>query len=208
MSRAEVETAACLIAARLGVELGEARRFAARLDIAKPGRLAALAANCPPPSSPPSPGRRPAMTDPPAPLRRLTAEEEAAVARLLATPAPRLPPRQPPPTHEPALRLPDPRLWTPTARLRLRVRCTAHRTDGAPCRAWAIRGGRVCAAHGGRAPQVREAARRRLESAALTRYLYRRCLPLADASPAAWASSVLGSDMERMAWADLVLGRD
>jgi len=141
------------------------------------------------------------MTDLPA-LPRLTAEQEAAIAALSA------PPRPPPPTHEPALRLPDPRLWTPPVRLRLRVRCTAHRSDGAPCRAWAIRGGRVCSVHGGRAPQVREAARRRLESAALTSYLYRRCLPLADASPAAWAASVLGGDMERMAWADLVLGRD
>ena len=81
------------------------------------------------------------MTDPPA-LPRLTAEQEAAVAALLSSPAP---PRPPPPTHEPALRLPDPRLWTPPVRLRLRVRCTAHRSDGAPCRAWAIHGGRVCA---------------------------------------------------------------
>jgi hypothetical protein len=146
------------------------------------------------------------VTEPPA-LRRLTAEEEETVARLLAAPAPELPPRPPPPTHEPALRLPDPRLWRPPGRLRLRVRCTAHRTDGAPCRAWAIRGGRVCAAHGGRAPQVRDAARRRLESAALTGYLYRRCAPPA-ASPVAWAALALGGDMERMAWADLVLGRD
>jgi hypothetical protein len=142
------------------------------------------------------------MTDPPA-LPRLTAEQEAAVAALLSSPAP---PRPPPPTHEPALRLPDPRLWTPPVRLRLRVRCTAHRSDGAPCRAWAIHGGRVCAAHGGRAPQVRAAARRRLESAALTRYLYRR-VPL-PAFPAAWAASALGGDVERMAWADRVLGRD
>jgi hypothetical protein len=147
------------------------------------------------------------MTDSPTlpALPTLTAEQDAAIAALLASPAPE---RPPPPTHEPALRLPDPRLWTPPARLRLRVRCTAHRSDVAPCRAWAIRGGRVCAAHGGRAPQVREAARRRLESAALTRYLYRRCLPLADASPVAWAASVLGGDVERMAWADRVLGRD
>jgi hypothetical protein len=137
------------------------------------------------------------MTDLPA-LPRLTAEQEAAIADLSSSP--------PPPTHEPAWRLPDPRLWTPPARLRLRVRCTAHRTDGAPCKAWAIRGGRVCAAHGGRAPQVRDAARRRLESAALTRYLYRR-LDL-SASPVVWAASVLGGDVERLAWADQVLGRD
>jgi hypothetical protein len=47
MGGAEAETAACLIAARLGVELGEARRIAARLDAAKPARLAALARTLP-----------------------------------------------------------------------------------------------------------------------------------------------------------------
>jgi len=41
-------------------------------------------------------------------------------------------------------------------------RCTAHRTDGTPCGAWAIRGGYVCRMHGGSAPQVKAAARRRL----------------------------------------------
>jgi hypothetical protein len=41
-------------------------------------------------------------------------------------------------------------------------RCTAHRTNGTPCGAWAIRGGFVCRMHGGSAPQVRAAAHRRL----------------------------------------------
>jgi hypothetical protein len=42
-------------------------------------------------------------------------------------------------------------------------RCRAHSSrTGKPCRAAAIRGGTVCTAHGGRAPQVREAARLRL----------------------------------------------
>lgn len=45
-------------------------------------------------------------------------------------------------------------------------KCTAHRTDGQPCNAWAITGGNVCVYHGGKAPQVRAAARRRLESLA------------------------------------------
>lgn len=40
--------------------------------------------------------------------------------------------------------------------------CTAHRTNGEACRAHAIRGGTVCAVHGGRASQVRERAARRL----------------------------------------------
>lgn len=42
------------------------------------------------------------------------------------------------------------------------MNCNAHRTDGEPCRAPAIRGGTVCRVHGGSAPQVKEAARRRL----------------------------------------------
>ena len=46
-SRAEAETAACLIAARLGLGLADARLIAAHLDAAKPGRLAALARNLP-----------------------------------------------------------------------------------------------------------------------------------------------------------------
>jgi len=50
------------------------------------------------------------------------------------------------------------------ARVRQARRCHAHRSDGKPCRAWAITGGYVCMAHGGAAPQVRqEAAIRRFE---------------------------------------------
>lgn len=41
------------------------------------------------------------------------------------------------------------------------VRCTARHKDGSPCEAWAIRGGRVCGAHGGRAAQVRAKAAER-----------------------------------------------
>ncbi len=40
--------------------------------------------------------------------------------------------------------------------------CKAKRSNGQPCGAHAIRGGTVCVAHGGGAPQVRDAARRRL----------------------------------------------
>ncbi|MFD5809407.1 hypothetical protein [Rhodococcus aetherivorans] len=44
--------------------------------------------------------------------------------------------------------------------------CTAHRTNGEPCRKTAIRGGNVCMTHGGAAPAVRAKARTRLEMAA------------------------------------------
>jgi hypothetical protein len=40
--------------------------------------------------------------------------------------------------------------------------CKAHRTDGQPCAAPAIRGGVVCRFHGGSTRHVREAARERL----------------------------------------------
>lgn len=47
-------------------------------------------------------------------------------------------------------------------RIRWGERCRAHRSDGTPCGAWAIRGGYVCRMHGGSAPQVRSAAHMRL----------------------------------------------
>jgi hypothetical protein len=53
--------------------------------------------------------------------------------------------------------------------IRWAVRCRGHRTNGSPCKRWAIRGGFVCPSHGGRAPQVRLAARRRLTEVALYR---------------------------------------
>ena len=53
--------------------------------------------------------------------------------------------------------------------IRWAVRCRGHRGDGSPCRRWAIRGGFVCPSHGGRAGQVRRAARRRLTEIAAYR---------------------------------------
>lgn len=45
-------------------------------------------------------------------------------------------------------------------------RCTARSSQtGEPCRAWAIRGGSVCVAHGGAAPRVRAKAAERLQAA-------------------------------------------
>jgi hypothetical protein len=40
--------------------------------------------------------------------------------------------------------------------------CTAHTSAGAPCRKPPIKGALICSSHGAGAPQVREAARRRL----------------------------------------------
>lgn len=61
--------------------------------------------------------------------------------------------------------------------IRWAVRCRGHRPDGSPCKRWAIRGGFVCPTHGGRAPQVRRAARLRLTEVAVARTF------------AAWSSS-------------------
>lgn len=44
------------------------------------------------------------------------------------------------------------------ARVRQARPCGARRTNGEPCKAYAIVGGTVCRAHGGSAPQVRRAA--------------------------------------------------
>lgn len=46
------------------------------------------------------------------------------------------------------------------------VKCTARKRNGEPCRAMAARGANVCRVHGGSAPQVKAAARRRLDNAA------------------------------------------
>lgn len=44
-------------------------------------------------------------------------------------------------------------------------RCTARRHNGQPCRRYAARGATVCRTHGGAAPQVQAAAKRRLQQA-------------------------------------------
>jgi hypothetical protein len=46
------------------------------------------------------------------------------------------------------------------------VFCSARKTSGDPCKRRPINGGTVCASHGGRAPQVRAAAQRRILAAA------------------------------------------
>lgn len=46
--------------------------------------------------------------------------------------------------------------------IRWTVKCRARRSDGWPCRRWAIRGGYVCPKHGGASPQAKRKARERL----------------------------------------------
>jgi HEAT repeat protein len=43
-------------------------------------------------------------------------------------------------------------------------KCRAKRSNGEPCKRWAIVGGSVCMTHGGSAPQVRKAAEERLRA--------------------------------------------
>src|SRR3954467_731607 len=47
-----------------------------------------------------------------------------------------------------------------------KVTCTAHRRDGMRCKGAPIKGATVCRLHGGSAPQVRDAARKRILAAA------------------------------------------
>ncbi|MDL4814973.1 hypothetical protein [Actinomadura opuntiae] len=51
------------------------------------------------------------------------------------------------------------------ARERQARRCKARRTDGEPCRAWAMAGATTCRVHGASAPQVRAAAEGRVTEA-------------------------------------------
>lgn len=53
------------------------------------------------------------------------------------------------------------------------MKCTAHKTDGTPCRAWAIKGANVCRVHGGSLKRVKAAAARRLEEEKQARALRR-----------------------------------
>jgi hypothetical protein len=62
--------------------------------------------------------------------------------------------------------------------------CIGHRSDGEPCMAWPIVGGVVCyKRHGGKAPQVQAAAKRRIAEAEAKRDCLRLGVPVEDGDP-------------------------
>ena len=62
------------------------------------------------------------------------------------------------------------------------VKCKARKQDGTQCKAWPIKGAEVCRVHGGRAPQVKAAAARRLAAQAAEQAVRTLGLPV-DVSP-------------------------
>lgn len=86
-----------------------------------------------------------------------------------------------------------------------RVRCTAHSSrHGRRCQAWAMRGMTVCVAHGGKAPQVRDAADRRVMVAQAMRAAADmpppRSLAGDDDGMAEWAAGVLDTVRRGKRW--------
>lgn len=62
------------------------------------------------------------------------------------------------------------------------MKCTARKSNGEPCKNWAVKGATVCRNHGGSAPQVRAAAARRREQEAAQKAVATLGLPV-DISP-------------------------
>ena len=97
------------------------------------------------------------------------------------------------------------------ARKRQARRCGARRSNGQPCRAYAIAGGRVCRVHGGGAPQVRHRARiRSIEGPlwrAVDRGLDRQRREILDWHVARilGAASLLGISPERVTPGDVLM---
>lgn len=86
-------------------------------------------------------------------------------------------------------------------------RCTGHISSGEhqgePCGNWAMRGGTVCHAHGGKAPRVRQAAARKQATTEIRRALGRlNIVPVRDPLT---ALSELGGEI--VAWKELAAER-
>ena len=58
------------------------------------------------------------------------------------------------------------------------LKCAAKRSDGKPCERWPVKGSTVCPSHGGRAPQVKAAAKRRLTTERIQKQLRRLGEPI------------------------------
>lgn len=65
---------------------------------------------------------------------------------------------------------------------RPRQRCSATTSAGNPCKKWAIHGATVCRTHGGNLPNVREAARKRIEAMILPAWDELRRIMLKDST--------------------------
>jgi hypothetical protein len=84
-------------------------------------------------------------------------------------------------------------------------RCTARNRAGKPCGAYAVRGGRVCRVHGGSAPGVIAAAKRRL--AVMAEAAAGRLAPLTTACPSTPALAATNSILDRAGLTPIVATR-
>lgn len=83
-------------------------------------------------------------------------------------------------------------------------RCHAHSSrTGDPCKLWAVRGGKVCNKHGGKAPQVKAAAQQRVVEQEITETLGRlQVVPIHDP-----LTALAGLAGEITAWKELAADR-
>ena len=84
-----------------------------------------------------------------------------------------------------------------------RPKCRSRRTDGQPCGNWPIKGGVVCGAHGGKAPQVRAKARERAAEEEARKQLARLDLPPVE-DPLSELARVCG---QVLGWKDMLAGK-
>lgn len=88
------------------------------------------------------------------------------------------------------------------------MKCTAKRTNGEPCNAYAVKGLKVCRVHGAGSPQARAAAKRRVEEEKARRAAANELQRLhaeADMDPAdALLAMLQVASSEERVWADRV----
>lgn len=88
-------------------------------------------------------------------------------------------------------------------RKRQAIKCKGHCSDGRPCANYAMNGSAVCSVHGGRAPQVRAAARRRvLERGAAAELARLDVEPVADP-----LTQLALLTAQAIAWKDVLAGK-